>query len=428
MTKQSKITLKYGKTSLDMQQPAGKCLGVLKPKRMSALKDIEAEVAKALENPIGSLPLSEIVGAGDRVTIITSDITRYSATEVFLPHLLNALNRSGVWDSDITVLFALGIHRAQTDEEHISLLGWDVARRVRLVDHDPHDRDNLVHYGETLSNTPVYINRLAAECDKLILTGTITLHYFAGFGGGRKALIPGVAGYETCMANHLLVLKPDKGGKHPMVKTAQLEGNPLHEDLVEGCLMVNPHFGLYTLLNDDREIGRITAGDVFDAHIKGCDELMHRNSVDIKKKADLVIASCGGFPKDLNVIQTHKTMEYSYNALKEGGVMILVGECTDGFGNSTMHSWFQHKQLRNFEKALRDNYEINGQTAYSIFLKSKKAKIIMVSGLPEQEVKDMSITPAPSLDDALAKAEKILGKRYSYYLIPDGSNLLPVVS
>jgi len=340
--------------------------------------------------------------------------------------LLNALNDCGVRDENITILFALGIHREHTDAEHVNLVGSEVARRVRLFDHDSRDKANLIYYGETSRGTPVLINRIAAECDKLMLTGTATFHYFAGFGGGRKALIPGVAGYETCVTNHLRVLSPHEGGKHPMARTAQLEGNPVHEDIVEGCRMVGPHFGLYTLLNAERRIGGIFAGDVFEAHQQACDELMRCNSVEIKEKADLVVAACGGFPKDINVIQAHKPMEYAFNALKEGGVMILAAECADGFGNATMRSWFRHKEISEFENALREGYEINGQTAYSILLKAKKSRIIMVSNLSDEEVMDMSIIPALTLEAALSRAESLLPTNYTYYLIPDASNLLPL--
>jgi nickel-dependent lactate racemase len=307
------------------------------------------------------------------------------------------------------------------------LVGRKSADRIRLTDHDPKNDANLIYYGKTSRGTPVYINRIAARCDSLILTGTTTLHYFAGFGGGRKALIPGVAGYRTCMAGHFLVLDPDSGGKHPNARTAVLEGNPMHEDVIEGCRMVGPDFGLFTLLNDNREIGYVTGGDVYLSHLKACDELMQYNSVNIKEKSDMIIVGCGGFPKDLNLIQAHKSMEYAFNAVREGGVMIFVARCTDGFGNPGMRSWFRHKDLGEFEKALREEYEINGQTAYSILLKALKINIIMVSGLPDREVQDMSMTPSPDLDHALNLAESILGNDYTYHLIPDCSNLLPVV-
>jgi nickel-dependent lactate racemase len=266
-----------------------------------------------------------------------------------------------------------------------------------------------------------------AEADRLILTGTVGFHYFAGFGGGRKSILPGVASRAACMASHFAVLNPGSGtGKNDRAVTGNLEQNPVHQAMVEACAMVEPAFILNTVLAPDKRIIACFAGDWREAHAAGCRFYADNFAYPLPEPADLVVVSCGGFPKDINVIQSHKSMEYGSQALKPGGVMILLAECRDGYGNATFFDWFRFKDLAPFEERLRSHYEINGQTAYSLLAKAQKFRIILVSALPTEEVCTMGLTPAADLDEALALATKMLPADYTAYVIPDGGTVLPV--
>jgi len=262
----------------------------------------------------------------------------------------------------------------------------------------------------------------------VILTGTIGFHYFAGFGGGRKSFLPGVASRKSCMASHFAVLNPGEGsGKNPRAATGVIEGNPVHQAMMEACAMAEPDFILNTVLSSDKRIIAAFAGDWREAHLEGCRFYAERFSFPLERQADLVIVSCGGFPKDINLIQAHKAMEYGSRAVRDGGVMILLAECRDGYGNATFFNWFRFRELDAFEAELRRNYEINGQTAYSLLAKAQRFRVILVSSLPPEEVATMGMLPAGTLEEALVMAEEMLPKEYTAYVIPEGGTVLPVL-
>lgn len=365
---------------------------------------------------------------GERVVIVTSDITRYTGSEIYLPLLVERLSSAGVRDADITIIIALGIHRKQTDAEHKKILG-PLYGRIRVQDHDCDDPGKLAMVGVTGNGIDVVINRAVAEADRVILTGTIGFHYFAGFGGGRKSILPGVASRAACMASHFAVLNPGEGmGKNVRAITGNLENNPVHQAMVEACAMVEPDFILNTVLAPDKKIIACFAGDWRLAHEAGCRYYAEHFAYPLPELADLVVVSCGGFPKDINVIQSHKAMEYGSQALKDGGVMILLAECRDGYGNATFFNWFRFRELAAFEARLRSHYEINGQTAYSLLAKAQRFRIILVSVLPAEEVRTMGLTPARDLNEALVLAQDLLPQDYSAYVIPDGGTVLPVIN
>ena len=325
-------------------------------------------------------------------------------------------------------MVALGIHRKQTEHEHAKIAG-PLCGRIRITDHDCDDPGKLVFIGRTTNGVGVEINRTVAEADRVILTGTIGFHYFAGFGGGRKSILPGVAGRPSCMASHFAVLNPGEGtGRNPRATTGVLEGNPVHQAMDEACAMVEPACILNTVLAPDKRIIAAFAGHWREAHAEGCRFYAERFAYPIRERADLVVVSCGGFPKDINVIQSHKSMEYGSQALKEGGVMVLLAQCRDGYGNATFFDWFRFTDLGRFEAHLRTHYEINGQTAYSLLHKAQRFRIILVSDLPPEEVRTMGMTPAKSLDEALARATELLPPDYTAYVIPEGGTVLPVMT
>ena len=417
------MNLKFGSTTFHLDLSPQRLAGIIEPAIALPSESPEEIVSMALDACQATIAT---FSAGEKVVIVTSDVTRYTGSEIYLPLLVERLNRQGILDRDIEILIALGIHRKQTEHEHQKILG-SLYKRVRVIDHDCDNPAELVLLGRTSSGIEVSVNRRAVEADRLILTGVIGFHYFAGFGGGRKSLLPGIASRQACMASHFALLNPQPGGgKNPLATTGNMEGNPVHQAMLEACAMAEPAFILNTVLSLDKRIIAAYAGHWRTAHEDGCRFYLERFSYPLQEKSDLVIVSCGGFPKDINLIQAHKSMEYASQALKDGGVMIMLAECRDGFGNDTFFNWFRHKQLDEFEAALRAHYEINGQTAYSTLQKAQRFKIILVSRFSEHQVLEMGMIPATSLADALDKAQGALPAAWRALVMPEGGSVLPV--
>jgi nickel-dependent lactate racemase len=416
------LELKYGSTSFPLALPPERLADIIEP-----AIDLPAESSKEIIDAAldGCEPILSGFAPEDRVVVITSDITRYTGSEIYLPLLVERLNRHGIPDRNIEILIALGIHRKQTPHEHEKILG-PLHGRIKVTDHDCDDPAGLATVGRTSANIEVSINRRAVEADRLILTGVIGFHYFAGFGGGRKALLPGIASRQACMASHFSVLNPRPGsGKNPLATTGNLEGNPVHQAMAEACAMVGPDLILNTVLSLEKRVIAAFAGPWREAHERGCRYCRELFSYPIADKADLVVVSCGGFPKDINLIQAHKSMEYASRALREGGVMILLAECRDGFGHTTFFDWFRYRSLDLFEAALRERYEINGQTAYSLLQKAQRFTIVLVSRFPDHQVEEMGMIPARSLEEALGKAKERLPPAWRALVMPEGGSVLP---
>lgn len=420
------LVLKYGTEVLPLPPNLPPSYELLNPPFPKPLMDIEDYIDALLNTPTACRPFNDFFTRGDTVVIVLSDSTRFTLSERYLPRLIDRLNHSGIPDDSITILCALGIHRKQTRDEQVKLIGSTVADRIQFVDHDAFDSTMITRLGTTTRGTPIAINRLLTRADKVILTGSIRFHYFAGFSGGRKSVLPGVASSDACIANHLLVLNPpEQGGRHPRACTGVLEGNPIHEDMQEACDYLQNIFLFNTILSPQKELLKAVAGDIHAAFDLGCYFLKKHFSLPLSRKADLVVASCGGDPWDINMIQAHKTMDTAAHVLKEGGVMILLAACPQGTGNPRFIDWFASETRNEFEKNLRAHYEINGQTAYATFLKAQKHHIVLISNLTPETVRKMSLIPASTLEEAFATAYSILGPQPSTYIIPEGSSVFP---
>lgn len=415
--------LPYGKTSLCLELPPERVLGCLHTGLAAPLAEDEPglrrHVLAALRQPIGAPPLAQIVDAGDRVVVIANDQTRLARTELFLPLILDELNEAGVCDGDVTVLFALGAHRPLSPDEMIGLVGAEAAHRVRLVNHDCRDGDRLAHVGRTKRGNEVFVNQLLLDADRVILTGSIVYHFFAGFGGGRKAVVPGCAALSTIQHNHAMMLDPN-------AVIGRLDGNPVHEDLLEAAKLIRMDFLLNVVLNEYHQVVGLFAGDVEAAHRAGCSFVDALYGVPIERRADLVVASCGGWPKDINVYQAQKTMDNAIQAVREGGVVILLAQCPEGAGNDTYLEWMRrYRTPQAIAHATRTSFQLGGHKAYAVTRLLAHAEIVMVSDMPADDVGELLLTPASSLPEALRLAEERLGPKPSVIVMPQGSLTLP---
>ncbi len=424
--KKGQIALQYGRKKTILPVKVSRSAQRLVARHPLPPPSEDDLVRRVIARPIGSLPLRMLVRASESIAIPVSDVTRYTATEKFLTPLLEETDAVGIPRKKVTVFVARGTHRALSDEEIREVVGPEISSGIRVVQSDPDGE--TVRLGVTTRGTPVLISRPLMEHDRIVLTGTITFHYFAGFGGGRKALVPGCAARETASATHFRIFRTDGPGKHPLSRPGVLSGNPVHEDIVEAVGMAPPAFLFNTLLTPKRKIFDAVAGQWQKAHEEGCARYAKVYRVPVPMRYPLVIASAGGFPKDINFIQSHKALDNAFLTAEEGGVIILMAECRDGFGSEAFFPWFRFEDLGEMETELRANYQIYGQTAHATLSKAKSCRVILVSSLRAEDVEKMGMTPADSLDDAVRKAERLLGGLPSPLVIPDAGFVLPYLT
>ncbi len=416
-------TLNYGRTTVAFPDRVFGAFDVLSA-RSPVLPAPEEELLRnRIARPIGCLPLRQILKPGESVAIAISDVTRYSATEKLLAPLLRETDAAGITRDRVTLYVARGTHRALSVEELRSVVGPEIASGIHVEQSDP-DGDT-VRVGTTSRGTPVMLCRSLTEKDRVVLTGTISFHYFAGFGGGRKALVPGCAARKTAEATHYRIFLPDGPGKHPLARPGMLAGNPVHEDIVEAVSMAPPSFLVNTLLTPDKKLFDAVAGHWQKAHEEGCERYANVYRVRIPRRYPLVIASAGGYPKDINFIQAHKAMDQAFAALEPGGALILLAECPDGFGSTRFFPWFRFRDPAEMEGELRANYQIYGQTAHAVLVKAQACRAILVSSLRPGDVERMGMTPAASLGEAVEKARGHLGRLPPPLVIPDAGYVLP---
>jgi nickel-dependent lactate racemase len=425
-------TLMYGRGKLPIP---GELAGarVVAPPDVAAVPDVAAELKAALGRPVGAPPLCEFVREGDLVTIVVSDITRPAATREMLPVILEEVSHAG----EVRIVVALGLHRRLEKGELGSLLGEKAAGSLPVFQHDPRERSRLIFLGRTRCGTEVHLSRFLlpehtyrseVNADegaplKVVLTGTISPHYFYGFSGGRKSILPGCASEHSIRQNHSLVLGPG-GERVRECRAGNLAGNLCHLDSLEAARMIPGVFMVNTVHAGAAGVVSVVAGGLEEAHLQGCRFYLDNCAVELHERFDVVVGSCGGYPMDLNFIQSHKAIEYAFGAVKPGGTLVLAAECAEGFGSEGFFKWFRHKELSGFYKALQEDYEVYGQTAYATLWKAKKIDIVLVSSLNPDDVREMSITPARDLAEAAQFVKAKHGGDFSACIMPYAADTL----
>jgi nickel-dependent lactate racemase len=380
----------------------------------------DAEIGAAIDSPIVSPPLDEIIGSDDSVLLVVSDATRATASAQIVNLLVRRLVQTGVSPGNIAVIFATGIHRRVTEEEKRDLLTPFIVQRIRTLDHDAYDEAKLYSPGTTAQGVPVEVSVALREFSRVVVIGGINFHYFAGFTGGRKSICPGLASSRTIEDTHMLAFDFARGGRKAGVGPGLLDGNAVHEECERVTELVAPAFGINTIVDDRNRATGVFCGDWRLAHRAACENYLKRHSFAIKKKRDIVIASCGGFPYDINMIQAHKALDMAAHACNEGGTIILLAECRDGLGRSDFLKWFGVADSRALENKLRNGYEVNGQTAWSLMTKAETYRICIVSELRDEQVEKMRMLPVRSVEQALGLAGGGEG-----FIMPRGAAVLP---
>lgn len=400
------MKIPYGKSSLEFSIDGAE---VVHPHdHLSSGKD---EILEALSAPINSEPLFRIAKPGNKVSIIVSDATRASPTQAMLRPLIGELKRGGVALQDITIVFGLGLHRRQTEDEKRAILG-----EFYSMQHIEHDLADCVPVGTTSRGTPVEVFRRVADSDIVVCTGDIEFHYYAGYTGGAKALLPGVCSKKTIDMNHSLMLDPNS-------TIGRLDG-PVRKDIDEAGSLFGIDFILNAVINSGGEVVGAVAGNPVDAHRAGAKIVDHMYRVSIEEPADVAVVSPGGYPKDIDMYQSHKALENVRLAVKDGGAIILAAECKEGYGNKVFASWLD--QCSTPEAAVekfRSGFEMGGHKAALLAGLAKKFEMYLVSSLPEDIVRRAYLRPARGIQQAL---DEIRGRKSNarVVIVPNASYTL----
>jgi nickel-dependent lactate racemase len=416
------VWLPYGKSDICARVPARNLLGSIEPKETPGAPDPAGEVERALSEPIGTKRLSEIAHADSKVAVVVDDMTRHSPTPLMLPPVLAELNVAGVKDENITVIFGSGTHRAVKPEEAARIIGEETLIRVKTVSHDCKAQD-LVYVGTTKTHgNKVLLNRVFAEADVKVLLGDVGFHYYAGYGGGRKSVMPAISCEETIKHNHVMLLNAN-------ARTGVLEGNPVHEDMTEAARLAKVDFILNIVANSRGEIVKAFAGDLEQAFIEAVKLVDEMYRVTVDRRADIVVVSPGGYPADLNLYQAYKALDNALEVVKRNGIIILVAECPEGHGNQVFYDWMARlDDLKQVEREIKRNFVLGGHKAYYLLKALQNHPIILVSSLPDYYATNIfKLKTARAVNDALSEAFKLAGSQARVWTMPHGSFTLPKV-
>ena len=407
----------YGAGVQTVQVPEKNLMGILTANEMQHERRGEAAVRYALAHPIGAEPLRKLAKPGQKIAIIASDVSRPVPSYELLPAILEELTAAGCRDEDITVVFALGSHRHHTPQEQERLAGSGVFHRVRCVDSDP---DDCIHMGDTKSGTPVDVTRVVAEADFRICTGNIEFQYFAGYSGGVKAIMPGVSTPAAIQSNHRMMVSE-------LACAGNLDTNPLRQDIEEAGRICGVDYIVNVVLDEHRKIVYAVAGDAVLAHREGCRYLDRMYRKPIAERADIVLVSQGGAPKDANLYQTQKALDNAKHAVKKGGTIILIGACPEGLGSAKFEQWLTGSPSAHaMVERIGREFELGGHKAAAIGMVLENARIDLVSEMDDDFVRSIFLNPQPSAQTAFEEAMKRYGPDATVLAMPFGGATLPV--
>ncbi len=393
-----KINVPNGRGVAVFDVPDANLLGVYESSvnRVAPPADAEAEVVAALENPIGSPRLRELAKGQRNIVIIASDHTRPVPSKVIMPKMLAEI-REGNPSADITILIATGMHRGTTLEELKEKFGDEIVENETIIVHEAHDDALQTYLGVLPSGGELWVDRVAAEADLLVSEGFIEPHFFAGFSGGRKSVLPGIAGMKTVLANHCGMFIHS-----PKARTGILEGNPIHRDMVWAAQKIGLKFIVNVVINGEKKVMKAFAGDCLAAHAAGCDYLNGLCRIDVPK-ADIVITSNGGYPLDQNIYQSVKGMTAGEAAAKEDGVIVMSSSCSNGHGGESFYKFMAEMPSR-----VMAHHDV----------------IVLCDECSRRLVKEMGMHPVATADEAMSLAFKLKGKDATVAAIPDGVSVI----
>jgi nickel-dependent lactate racemase len=389
------------------------------------LPDISGAVEQALDEPEGSRALSEMIPVSGRIAVLVSDLTRGTTAATVLIPALEYLENRGAGPERTTIYIASGMHRGQSCGEIEAQLGSRVAGRYRIIQHDARDAGSLLDAGTTSSGTRCLFNREAAMSSLIVGVGAVSFHYFAGFGGGRKLILPGISGEETIIANHRRSLKKDPAeGLSDGCRPGNLDGNPVHEDMIEGASLVPaPVFMINAVAGAGGEPAFVNAGDIDLSHRIAAARLLEKFTLRAGVRRPAVVASAGGYPKDINLLQAHKAIRHASMAVENGGLLLMAAACGEGVGSDSLEDDFSGGREKVPSRVSR-RYTLNSQASMSIFDITDRIEVRLLSGLPDDIIEKFGfgtwrVEDTASMLDIMRAGEPLF--------IPHAAAFLPVI-
>jgi nickel-dependent lactate racemase len=418
------IKLPYDQEELELNLDSFDSLEVTGDIYPDCLDDISSAIDSVLQNPEGSDSLRDILPLGGKVSVLISDLTRGGGVGKVLSQLLSILSGWGVKRKEVEIFLATGMHRRHSERELRAHIGEDIIKKYSLIQHDPTDNSQLCEVGKNYEGSPYLFNRRVVESDLIIVLGTVSFHYFAGYGGARKLILPGVAGEKTILSNHRLSLKDDPAlGLADGCESGNLDQNPVHLDMLEGTRNIPvPIFVINSISDNEGRIVFINAGELEKSHLTACRYLRDKFRILLKKKYKALLISAGGYPGDVNLLQSHKAIRNASRALDEGGIMLVAAACREGIGSNSYYQAFGEGRERVAERA-RDDYTLNSQTAVSTVGLTSRFSIYIATELDEDELSRFGFLPwEPERTEKLLEgisADNIL-------VVSNASKFLPV--
>ena len=419
-------TFAYGSGSVTIPLDESLVQAELFGNDIPALPDIRSAVRNSLDGPIGREPLRRCVKPGDKVALVISDMSRFwMRQDRVVPHLVEyLLSDCGVPPENITIVVANGTHPGGGEAELRTLVTDAVFEHIRVVNHNCR-ADDLVTLGTTSFGTEVSVNRIAAEADLCLCLGAATYHIMAGFGGGRKSILPGISSETTIRQNHALSLDPEHFRTNPLVGNGRLEDNPLNLDMLEAAGMMKNLFMVNLVMNANEELCAICSGHYRASWEAACREVERVYQVPVKEKADVVIAGCGGFPRDMSLYQGTKAIDNVESAVKPGGTLILIIEAQEGGGPEEYFGWSRNLLDGSLEKRLREEFTVAGYVFFLNCEQAKRYRVMLLSGIDPSETAPMGIESYSDIAELLSAAH-LEGK--SIMVIPNAGSVVPVVN
>jgi len=418
------VELAYGDGYLAVDLPEGQTT-VITPTEQAGLPEERGRFHAALDGPIGAGPLRDRVSRGERICIVFTDITRATPNERIIPWLLSYLRTCGVRPEQVTLLNALGTHRPNTKEELTALLTAAVVRDYRVLNHEPDNPEALTRVGVTADGTPALLNKHLVEADTRIITGFIEPHFFAGFSGGPKGIMPGVAGMETVISNH-----GRRNIGNPNAVFGVTEGNPLWEELRDIALLAGPSFLINVTLNEKRAITGIFAGDLVEAHKQGIEFVRKSAMQPVTELFDIVITTNSGYPLDQNLYQAVKGMSAAARIVKKGGSIIIAAECRDGIPDGSPYSEIL-RRAKDPEDILgliaRETYPEQWQSQIQALIQ-RKAKVFVHSTMTDEVIRAAHLLPAPDISAVVDRLQAEHGGPLRIAVLPQGPLTIPYLS
>jgi len=419
------LKLKYGNDIISCRPPDHIRSSILEPPDNAPVSSLQKALISSINNPVDDGPLSAMIKPEMRITIVVPDKTRQCILDRILPVLIDYITQNGTAPENITILFANGTHQPQTEKEMEFILGSSIWNTLRVEQHNAHDNESMEYVTTTSHGTEIFVNKLVTNADLVITVGGILHHYFAGFGGGPKLLVPGAAAYNTAKQNHNYTID-ETGAFHAGCRDGNLDTNPVYNDIAEAVRSIPNVFSINVVLDASNRTAGFFSGNCISSHRKGAVLAAALYEVPIKELADIVIVSPGGAPRDSTFIQSHKAIHHAYHAVKPGGSIIAAAACYDGIGSSTFLNWFT-VPFQELGSELIKAYSLNGHTALSLRTKLERTGVTLLSELDDAIVSRMGIIPAASIEPALESITRNIAGSPLLHILPHGSLTVPIL-